>query len=205
MDESLRKTLQQAYAKNVADRESNQPQPWKLAGRQAFLELLKGSGVVSLLEVGAGTGQDAAFFASRGLEVLATDLTEENVAACRRKGIRAEVMDACDLKLPAASFDAVYSLNCLLHLPKAEFPVGLDNIKRVLKPGGLFYLGLYGGEDSEGIYEEDTYEPKRFFSFWTDEGLKAKISPTFKILRFETIDLGDESKLRFQSLILCKA
>src|SRR3989304_2881962 len=109
MDESLRKTLQQAYAKNVADRESNQPQPWKLAGRQAFLELLKGSGGVSLLEVGGGTGQDAAFFASQGLEVLATDLTEENVATCRRKGIRAEGMDACDPKLPAAPCAAVYA------------------------------------------------------------------------------------------------
>src|SRR3990172_8735086 len=98
MDESLRKSWEKASAKMVGARETNQPQPWKLAGRQAFLELLKGSGVVSLLEVGAGTGQDAAFFASQGLEVLATDLTEENVATCRRKGIRAEVMDACDLK-----------------------------------------------------------------------------------------------------------
>ena len=33
------------------------------------------------------------------------------------------------------------------------------------------YLGLWGRENFEGILEQDTYEPKRFFSFWEPETL----------------------------------
>ncbi|MEX2144482.1 MAG: class I SAM-dependent methyltransferase [Anaerolineales bacterium] len=202
MDNTLRQALQQAYAAKVAERDSSQRQPWKLAERQAFLQALIASGAHSLLELGAGTGQDAEFFSNHGLDVLATDLTEANVAACLRKGLHAEVADVCDLRLPAASYDAVYALNCLLHLPKAEFPLALDGIKRVLKPGGLFYLGSYGGTDSEGVYAEDTYEPKRFFSFWTDAGLKKAVGNVFNILSFNVVDLGGTGELTFQGLIL---
>jgi SAM-dependent methyltransferase len=202
MDKDLRQTLQQAYTAKVDERDTSQLQPWKLAEREAFLQALVTAGARTLLELGAGTGQNAAFFAAQGLDVLATDLTEANVAACRRKGLRAEVADVCDIRLPAASFDAAYALNCLLHLPKAEFPLALDNIKRVLKPGGLFYLGLYGGMDSEGVYADDTYQPKRFFSFWTNEGLKEAVGRVFFILRFKQVDLGETGDLMFQGLIL---
>ena len=91
-----------------------------------------------------------------------------------------------------------------MHLPKSEFPIALDNIHRLLKPGGLFYLGIYGGVEREGVYEEDTYEPKRFFSFWTDEALKPKLIQRFEILQFENIDIGNQDGLGFQSLILRK-
>ncbi|MEX1143625.1 MAG: class I SAM-dependent methyltransferase [Anaerolineales bacterium] len=200
--EDIRRALQQAYTANVKERDTSLPQPWKLAERAAFLQALQVKGAGSLLELGAGTGQDAAFFAAHGLEVLATDLTAENVAACRQKGLHAEVMDVCDLRLPAAGFDAAYSLNCLLHLAKAEFPLAIENIHRVLKLGGLLYLGLYGGMDSEGVYQEDSYEPKRFFSFWTDEGLRNAVAPLFDIFSFTAVELEEGSELHFQSLIL---
>lgn len=204
MNTALRDSLKRAYANMVAQRGASQPQTWKLGDQERFLQMINAEEAKTLIEVGAGTGQDAAFFAANGLDVLAIDLTEENVAACRQKGLRAEVMDVCDLRLPASSFDAAYSLNCLLHLPKSEFPIALDNIHRLLKPGGLFYLGIYGGVEREGVYEEDTYEPKRFFSFWTDEALKPKLIPRFEILQFENIDIGNQDGLGFQSLILRK-
>ena len=39
----------------------------------------------------------------------------------------------------------------------------LENVCTVLKPAGLFYLGMYGGYDFEGIWDKDIYTPKRFF------------------------------------------
>ncbi|MEX1246952.1 MAG: class I SAM-dependent methyltransferase [Anaerolineales bacterium] len=204
MDKELRKTLRQAYAAQVGVRDARIIDPWKIAERDIFLDELRKNGARSLLEVGAGTGQDAAFFAANGLDVLATDLTEENVAACKEKGLAAEVLDICDLYISPESFDAVFSLNCLLHVPKSEFPVALANIRRTLKPNGFFYLGLYGGIDSEGIYEEDTYKPKRFFSFWDDENLKRQLAPLFHLLRFHTVALEQGSDIHFQSLILRK-
>lgn len=204
MNLPLRAALKRAYANKVAERGASQPQTWKLGDQERFLKLIKAEGAETLIEIGAGTGQDAAFFAANGLDVLAIDLTDANILACRQKGLHAEVMDVCDLHLPAATFDAAYSLNCLLHLPKSEFPIAMENIHRILKPAGLFYLGLYGGEDFEEIYADDTYEPKRFFSFWADAELKLKVAPPFEIIRFENIDIGNKDGLGFQSLILRK-
>jgi SAM-dependent methyltransferase len=204
MDAELRLALRRAYARQAGARDRRSIQPWKIAERQNFLERLQAAGARSLLEIGAGTGQDAEFFAVHGLQVLATDLTPENVAACRQKGLEARVMDVCALDLPDAQFDAVFSLNCLLHLPKSEFPKALSEISRVLKPGGLFYLGLYGGQDSEGIYEDDTYEPKRFFSFWSDEGLKNHLEEFFEVISFNVIPLEEDPELIFQSVSLKK-
>lgn len=196
-----KQALRRAYARAVALRQERTIQPWKLEQRANFLELLQAEGVSTLLEIGSGTGEDAAFFAAEGLEVTATDLTPENVAACRQLGLHALVMDACDLRFPAASFDSAFSLNCLLHLPKADFPRALANIRSVLKPGALIFLGQYGGRDSEGIYEDDDYEPKRFFSFFSDAALKDAITPYFEINSFKRIEL-DEPDLHFQSLFL---
>jgi SAM-dependent methyltransferase len=204
MDAELRLALRRAYARQAGARDRRSIQPWKIAERQNFLERLQAAGAHSLLEIGAGTGQDAEFFAAHGLQVLATDLTPENVAACRQKGLEARVMDVCALDLPDAQFDAAFSLNCLLHLPKSEFPKALSEISRVLKPGGLFYLGLYGGQDSEGIYEDDTYEPKRFFSFWSDEGLKNHLEEFFEVISFNVIPLEEDPELIFQSVSLKK-
>jgi SAM-dependent methyltransferase len=201
MDQKLRQQLKLAYGQKVSERDNRQERPSRLKTRQSFLDLLQARKARTLLEVGAGTGQDAAFFASHGIDVLATDLTPENVEACMQKGLQARVMDACDLQLPDASYAAVYSVNCLLHLPKAEFPMALAEIRRVLRPNGLFFLGLWGGRDSEEVFEEDTYKPKRLFSFWSDETLKKAISTRFNILGFET-NASDIIDQHFQAFTL---
>lgn len=205
VDIELRKALKRAYSTQVDAREAKEPEPWKIEERRVFLAELDRKKAKNLLEIGAGIGRDTLFFSDQGLDVLATDLTEENVAHCREKGLLAEVMDVCDLNLPPESFDAVYSLNCLLHVPKAEFQTALQSIFRVLKPDGLFYLGLYSGYDDEGVYQDDFAEPKRFFSRWKDETLKLLVSHLFEIVRFQTVELEKGSDIHFQSLILRKS
>lgn len=114
-------------------------------------------------------------------------------------------MDVCQLQFPANSFDAVFSLNCLLHLPKAQFLIALQQIHSVLKMGGLFYLGVYGGYDFAGIWEEDSYEPKRYFSFYTDEAMQKIVQDQFELLSFKTIPFSDaDSQLHFQTMLLKK-
>jgi hypothetical protein len=45
----------------------------------------------------------------------------------------------------------------MLHVRKADLGFVLEEIKNVLNPSGLFFMGVYGGEDSEGIWEDDIY------------------------------------------------
>jgi hypothetical protein len=72
-----------------------------------------------------------------------------------------------------------------------------------VKPAGIFYLGVYGGYDFEGIWEEDRYEPKRFFSMRTDQHLQELVSQHFQLLAFKSIEV-DNGHSHFQSLILRK-
>ena len=205
MSENARDRLRAAYDANAKARDQREYPEWKRNVRATFLEVLRSEEQGRLLEIGAGAGHDGAFFAQHGLDVVCVDLSPAMVRLCRQKRLEAYVMDVADLRFPADSFDAAYSFNSLLHLLIAELPMALREVRRILRPGGSFFLGLYGGYDHEGVWEQDTYEPKRFFSFQTDEHLLCTVEKAFDVVSFEHIDVATEdARLHFQSLILRK-
>lgn len=57
---------------------------------------------------------------------------------CKERGLTAQVMDFYNLDFDDNSFHAVYVLNCLLHVPKAEIHQVIKEVKRVIKPEGLY-------------------------------------------------------------------
>ena len=193
-------TLRAAYDDGADRREAAPKESWKLAERATFLGRLRAAGCVRLLEVGAGTGQDSAFFQDEGLAVVATDLSPVMVEHCRGKGIEAHVRDFLNLGFPPGSFDAVYALNCLLHVPNRELPAVLAALHAVLRPGGLFYLGVYGAADSgEGTHDWDDHRPRRFFSWRTDEQIQRFATGLFDLVDFHVIPMDG---FDFQSLTL---
>jgi SAM-dependent methyltransferase len=196
----IRQALAVSYDGGASRRDLLDKPPWKLAERTAFLDRLLAEDRTRLLEIGAGTGQDSAYFASHGLEVVASDLSPAMVERCRAKGLDARVLDFSELDFPAGSFDAVHAMNCLLHVPDADLPPVLAEIARVLRPGGLFFLGVYGGAGVEGPAPDDDHVPPRFFSWRTDEQLQQFARRSFEIVDFHVVQLGQEH--RFQSLTL---
>lgn len=200
----FKNNLIESYNKHAQERDTYTIDAWKVEERANFLTLLQSKNKSSLLEIGAGTGRDSKFFQDMGLAVTCIDLSPEMIKLCQQKGLSAQVMDMTDLNFPPDSFDAVYSLNSLLHIPKAEFRTVLGNVKKVLKPSGLFYLGVYDSDEkSEGIWEQDVYNPKRFFSFYTDENIQKITSEIFELRYFKHIPV-EGSRPHFQSLILEK-
>lgn len=195
--EDVIEELRVAYDGGAERRDRAEKADWKLRERSVFLERLQAEGRRRLLEVGAGTGQDSLFFQEAGLEVVAVDLSPEMVERCRAKGIDARVADF--LHLPPTSFDAVYAVNCLLHVPSPDLPEVLVAIHDVLAPGGLFYLGTYGGESFEGISPDDWHDPPRFFSFRTDDRMRAFVEDVFEIVDFHVVG---SDQARFQSFTL---
>src|SRR5687767_2691104 len=109
--------LRIAYDGRAAVRDTGRISPWKVEERNRFLALLQQEGRHSLLEVGAGTGVHGQFFQEQGLEVVCTDLAPEHVRICREKGLTAHVMDFLSLDFGGRTFDAVFAMNCLLHVP----------------------------------------------------------------------------------------
>jgi SAM-dependent methyltransferase len=192
--------LRVAYDRGAAARDARTKPPWKLDERQAFLDRLLEIGAERLLEVGAGSGQDSAFFAAAGLDVVATDLSPAMVELCRAKGLDARVGDVLALDFPSASFDAIFTTNCLLHVPDAALPRVLARLAELLRPSGLMYLGVWGGQDWEGEFVDDDHVPKRFFAWRTDEQIQEYAARDFEIVDFHTVT--DDNGEHFQSLTL---
>jgi len=201
--DNSREELRQAYDSSALARDRSDLPEWKRLECARFLAQLQTNKLTKLLDVGAGTGRDGLYFAEAGCDVTCIDLSPAMVSLCLEKGLKALVMDVADLSFPASAFDAIYSMNSLLHLPKSELPIVLQELQRVLKPGGLFYFGTYGGYDHDGIYDNDDHTPHRFFSFYEDVHLQRVVGQTFEILEFRTLEIaGNDPRIRFQSILL---
>jgi SAM-dependent methyltransferase len=197
----LRRSLRESYDRRVDERDNHTAPAYELREREAFRLLLCEEQKRSVLELGAAAGRDGEFFQSYGLDTVCIDLSPEMVRRCRSKGLTAHVMDLADLRFPSGSFDAAYAMNSLVHLPRAELPAVLREISQVVKPDGLVYVGMYGGYDFEGTGNWDPYEPKRFFSFLTDEHLQRLLTQSFDVHSFKRIPHG-WAGLHFQSVVL---
>jgi SAM-dependent methyltransferase len=189
--------LRSYYDAEVDFRDGLIKQDWKLDERAAFLDRLRVAEARTLLEVGAGTGQDSRFFQDEGLDVTAVDLSPAMIERIRGKGVRALVGDVTSLGFGESEFDAVYAFNSLLHVPNASLAPALTGIRTVLRPGGLFYLGVYGGTEPEEGFTDDG----RFFSFRTDQELLTYAKEQFDILDFHVVRARNT---RFQSLTLVR-
>jgi SAM-dependent methyltransferase len=124
------------------------------------------------------------------------------VERCRAKGLKAYQCDVPELKSLGLTFDSAFAMNSLVHVPRGQLQEALNAILDTLKPTGLFYWGQYGGEIREGVYEEDTYEPKRFFSLLDDEGIQPEAVKRFELLEFDAMVTRPDDHLHYQSLIL---
>ena len=180
--------LVKSYEKYTHERASQSSEEFKVRERSEFLKFLKDEGRETLLEIGCGHGHDAQFFQSQGLRILAVDNTPTMVELTADKGIPARVLDCYDLGEINERFDAVYTMNCLLHIPKQDFDRILCLISERLNEHGLMYLGIWGDQDFEGIWEEDRYEPKRFFSFWKTEVLLEVLQRSFSLAYYRRLE-----------------
>jgi SAM-dependent methyltransferase len=198
-------TMASTYDAVADHREEMGEAAWRWPLAERFLDIMRSEARTSLLEIGAGVGYTSRWFADRGVAVVATDLSPVQVGLCRAKGVEAYARDMYDLGFAPGSFDALWAMNCIHHVPDADLPVVLGGMASVLAPGGLGYLGVWGGDDREGMYEDDFYAPARFFSFRSDAALVRMVEEVFDVESFETFlpdDEQDEDGLHMQSLVI---
>lgn len=179
-----RHDLTRAYDANADEREARGEPAWRDEVRADFATRLSPGS--RLLDVGAGVGYSSRWFADRGFDVVGTDLSPANVAKIREKGVAGEVADMKDLPFDDETFDAAWAASCLMHIADAELPDVLREIRRVLRRGALFWSGTWGGEDTEGIWQDDFYRPKRFYSLRSDARIQAFYDDCFDVLSFRS-------------------
>lgn len=135
-------------------------------------EVFRAAGAQDVLELGAGHGRDALFFAREGFTVQATDFSrvglEQLKEAARSQGVAETVTCAVHdvrvpLRLPDASVDAVFAhmLLCMA-LSTKEIRAAVSEVRRVLRPGGVFvYTVRHTGDAHYGAgtaHGDDIFE-----------------------------------------------
>lgn len=143
-----------------------------------------------ILDVGAGAGEYSLYFARKGYAVSALELSENNIAAFRRKLTAEDHIDlvqgnALDLSRYADdSFDIVLLFGPLYHLKNEDDKQQcIREAKRVCKPGGKIFfafisndmvilteLGYRNDYFTKGEYDKTTFRLEDFpFVFHTVE------------------------------------
>jgi SAM-dependent methyltransferase len=135
-------------------------------------EAFRASGVELVLELAAGHGRDALYFARRGFRVLATDFSEVAVDQIRRAahaaGVAARVSAVVhDLRepLPLAeqTVDAVFAHMALcMALSAKQIHTAVSEVHRALRPAGTFiYTVRHTGDPHYGAglrHGDDIFE-----------------------------------------------
>lgn len=197
---SFKEALVAFYDAQASEREQRGLREGRADLRDRFFQRLWDEGRGTLIDLGAGPGHDAVAFSREGIQVTAIDLSAQHVALCRAKGVEARVGDFYTLDFPADSFQAGWAMSSLLHVPNRDLDAVFGEILRVLCPDAPLAIGLWGGIDREGIWEDDIAEPRRFFSLRSDDHLRVLLSQHFEILEFDVGSPGEGlgSKVHYQ-------
>ena len=124
---------------------------WEGLWTRPFLVPLQEAGVRTILELGCGTGNDAARLADEGYSVTAIDVSGEAIGQAKaRSGSVARFMVADmtrRLPFPDEGFDAVMS-NVAMHMfPDTVTRAVFAEVGRLVRPGGLFLFHVNALED----------------------------------------------------------
>jgi len=135
-----------------------------------------------LLEVGCGAGRDGQRLAGSGMAYTGVDLSATAVRICRDLGLAAVEASATALPFADDSFDAAWSMSTLMHLAGDGFGQAVRELVRVLQPGGIVEIGVWGHTETREWIAPDG----RFFNQRSDSELLRELRPLGEVEAFET-------------------
>jgi SAM-dependent methyltransferase len=119
---------------------------------------------VRLLDVGCGTGANLAVFVQQS-QVFGIDYAKEAVHFCRKRGLAATaVASAVSLPFPGSSFDVLVSCDVLCHRSITNKQATLDELVRVVRPGGFIVLNLPAYQWLMSSHDVAVHTDRRFTS-----------------------------------------
>jgi ubiquinone/menaquinone biosynthesis C-methylase UbiE len=169
---------------------------WNLFPRTFLNKFIELSGQ-KIIDVGSGPGRDGLLIQQAGKEVICVDASEAMVNLSSERGLKSVVADFDSLPFENGTFDAVWSYTALLHTPKKSIDTSLKEISRVLKPAGIFALGLIEGSTEE-YRESSGVDMPRWFSFYQKEEVVDLCKKHgFELVYFEIFKPGSKNYLNF--------
>ena len=101
-----------------------------------------GAAKAELIDVGCGVANAHKQLTGRVGRLAGIDVSAASIAVARQRnsGIHYEVFDGTHLPFADRSFDAAFAINVFHHVPVAQRPALVGDVRRVLRPGGLFAI-----------------------------------------------------------------
>lgn len=176
--------------------------------------------VDSVLDLGCGNGRHAVYFAREGFRAAGIDVSEHAIAWAsdwaqrEHLDIDFRVGDIANLPYPGESFDVVVSHGVLDHVPVEIAQRAVNEVRRVLRPKGLFYCDLRCSDDFEyGVGTEvapNTFVVGHGFEkglvqhFFTLEEIRSLFDGQFRIIYSEITErrIEPDYKRRYSRWIL---
>jgi len=148
----------QGYARNVENLSNREAEEY-------FTRYVKEMG--NVLDLGCGSGRDAKTFSELGYRITGIDLSKKmiDVAKLNAPLAKFKCMDIRQLNFQNESFDGLWAVASLLHLPRRDVPGCLAECYRVLKTGGLIYVGVKQGRGN--TFQPDKRYGKDSFKLYT--------------------------------------
>lgn len=139
------------YARNAAGFEAATRDHDVSQNIDALLRHIDGPPPFTLLDLGCGPGRDLVAFTRRGHRAIGLDGCPAFAAMARAaSGCEVFEQDFLALDLPPAYFDGIFANASLFHVPLAELPRVLGELRAALKPGGVLFSSNPRGNGEEG-------------------------------------------------------
>lgn len=117
----------------------------------ALLRHIAAAPPFKLLDLGCGPGRDLKTFRAMGHDAVGLEGVAAFAAMARDySGCEVWQQNLLALDLPAAHFDGIFANAVLFHVPGAQLPRVLQELRASLKPGGVLFSSNPRGSGEEG-------------------------------------------------------
>ncbi|MBE3560563.1 MAG: class I SAM-dependent methyltransferase [Ktedonobacteraceae bacterium] len=152
--ENVQKSYDQVadeYVLRIADELEHKPLDRQLLDR--FAREVQGSGPVC--DLGCGPGHVTRYLFDRGVSVFGADLSSHMVELARKRNpdIPFRQEDMASLDVEDESWVGIVAFYSLIHFHRPQLIPVLQEIRRVLQPGGLFLLAFHVGQEVRHLEE----------------------------------------------------
>ena len=168
---------------------------------EALVELVESGRVkpCKTIDLGCGAGNYAVYLAGRGFEVIGIDNSPTAIRIARehanKKGVKATFLVADvvgDLDELKETFDFAYDWELLHHIFPEKRKKYVENVKRILNPGGKYFSVCFSEKDSQfggaGKYRKTPLGTVLYFS--SIDELRDLFEPYFTIEELKVIAIS---------------
>jgi len=139
----------------------------------ALLSSIEGTPPFAILDLGCGPGRDLKTFASEGHLAIGLEGAPRFAEMARTfSGCEVWQQDFLRLDLPEGRFDGIFANASLFHVPSADLPRVLRELRAALKPRGVLFSSNPHGQDEEG-WNRGRYGVYHRPATWSAHGVAA--------------------------------